>query len=121
MAFDADVTTITASNSAAAAEKLEQAGGEVDWPSSLKDIPAFTKGKFKETVEMGGGMYAISFIGVSESDVDWYRQTLLDAGFQKQDSPDTEGYMRMDTDMAYSVGFTLEGEILQVVAIGQSY
>ncbi|MBP8641254.1 MAG: hypothetical protein KBI01_10245 [Oscillospiraceae bacterium] len=116
-----DTTTITVNNSAAAAEKDAAAGGSSDWPESVKGIPEFTKGSYIETVEMGGGMYAINFKDVTEEDLDWYRSTLKSAGFEKQDSEDTEGYAKFDAEKAYSVGFVLEGGKLQIIVLSSSY
>ena len=116
-----DTTTISVSNSAAAAEKEASAGGSADWPESVNGIPEFTKGSYIETVEMGGGMYAINFIDVTEEDLDWYRSTLESAGFAKQDSQDTEGYAKFDAEKAYSVGFALENGKLQIIVLSGSY
>jgi len=121
LSYSEDSTTISANNSAVAAEKDAAAGGSADWPKSLEGIPAFSKGRFKETVEMGGGMYAITFLDVSEADLDEYRAALEKAGFQRQDSEDTEGYAKFGTAMAYSVGFMLEDGTLQIIAMSQSY
>lgn len=116
-----DITTISVNNSAAAAEKDAAAGGSVNWPEPIKTIPEFTKGSFKETVEMGGGMYALTFLNVTEADLVWYRGVLENAGFISQDSEDTEGYVKMGKATAYSVGFGLEGDTLQIVAMSTSY
>jgi hypothetical protein len=113
--------TLIANNSAAAAQKEEQSGGSADWPESVKGIPEFTKGTYKETVEMGGGMYAITYTGITESDLDWYRETLTSAGFISQEEADTEGYAKFDADMAYSVGFFLEGDTLQIIVLSGSF
>jgi hypothetical protein len=112
--------TLVANNSAAAAQKEEQAGGSANWPESVKSIPEFTKGTYKETVEMGGGMYAITYTNVTADDVDWYRSTLLKAGFISQEE-DTEGYSKLDTNMAYSVGFILTDTSLQLIVVSGSY
>ena len=122
LVYDEDTTTISVNNSAAAAEKEAAAGGgTADWPESVKGIPEFTKGSFIETVEMGGGMYAINFKDVTEDDLNWYRSTLKSAGFEKQDSDDTEGYAKFNTDKAYSVGFFLEDGKLQIIVMSSSY
>ena len=119
--YGEDVTTITVSNSAAAAEKDAAAGGSVKWPESAKGIPAFTKGTYKETIELGGGMYAITFIDVKETDLDWYRGVLKKAGFISQEEDDTEGYAKLDKDLVYSVGFSMEGDTLQIVVVSGSF
>ena len=119
--FTEELTTITVNNSAAAAEKEAAAGGTADWPESVKGIPEFTKGRYVETVEMGGGMFAINFNDVSEDDLNWYRDTLKAAGFEKQEGQDTEGYAKFDTDRAYSVGFFLEGGDLQIIVLSSMY
>ncbi len=121
LSYTDDTTTIIVKNSAAEGEKNDAAGGKVEWPDSLKDIPEFKKGKFKETVEMGGGMYSITFLDVTEDDLDWYRDEIKDAGFVSQESEDTEGYSKLGSGMAYSVGFTLTGSTLQIIAMSQSY
>ncbi len=121
MFYSEDVTTITAYNSAAAAEKESQAGGSVVWPESVKAIPSFTKGKYKETIGMGGGMYAITYLNVTAADLDWYRNTLKKAGFEKQEGEDTEGYFKIEQDATYSVGFSLEGDNLQLVVLSGTY
>lgn len=121
MFYSEDVTTITAYNSAVAAAKESQAGGSVVWPESVKAIPSFTKGKYKETVGMGGGMYAITYLSVTAADLDWYRNTLKQAGFEKQEGEDTEGYFKIEQDATYSVGFSLEGDNLQIVVLSGTY
>lgn len=115
LSYATDGTTIIANNSAVTAQKDAAAGGTVDWPDALKAVPAFSKGKFKETVDMGGNMYTITFNEVSASDLDDYKNELLSNGFQRQDSEDTEGYMKMDSNSAYSVGFILSGDSLQII------
>lgn len=121
ISYTENSTTIIVNNSAAAAEKEASAGGSVDWPESIKGIPEFTKGSYIETVEMGGGMYAINYKDVTEEDVEWYRSALKSAGFEKQDSDDTEGYAKFSADKAYSVGFLLEDGKLQIIALSSSY
>lgn len=121
LSYAEDTTTIIANNSAAAAQSADATGGSPEWPDSAKGIPGFTKGNFKETVEMGGGMYAITYTGVEESDLDWYRAELKKAGFAIQDSEDTEGYAKLDKDKAYSVGFIFENDTLQIIVMSSSY
>lgn len=70
---------------------------------------------------MGGGMYTITFKGVTEDDLNWYRNTLKAVGFEKQESQDTEGYAKFDTDKAYSVGFVMERGNLQIIVLSGSY
>jgi hypothetical protein len=119
LSFDESVTTVIVNNSTAASQKEANAGGSTQWPDDAIDIPEFTKGSFLETVEMGGNMYAITFNDVTEVDLNWYRDELLSNGFEKQESEDTEGYMKMTTDTAYSVGFVLDGSTLQIIiAVG---
>jgi len=121
LSYSEDTTTIVANNSAVAAQNAEGAGGKADWPESAKAIPVFTKGTFKETVEMGGGMYAITFTGVTDADLDWYRGELDKAGFVSQENEDTEGYAKWDKNMAYSVGFVYENGTLQLIVMSGSY
>ncbi len=112
-------TTVIANNSAVAAAKANDAGGSTHWPDSMKDVPVFDNGHFTEAVEMGGGMYALNFKNVTEAELDAYRNTLLKAGFQRQEGTDTEGYALLKANAAYSVGFALVGDKLQLVlAIG---
>ena len=115
--YSEDTTTITAHNSAAEAEKNASAGGDVNWPQTLQAIPQFNKGRYKETVEMGGGMYTISYVDVKTADLDDYRNALEAAGFQQEEQ---DGYLKLDGKIAYSVGFTLVGDALQIMAMSQS-
>lgn len=121
LSYDDSSVTLIANNSAAAAQKADQPVGSARWPESFSGIPEFTKGTYKETVEMGGGMYAITYTGVSEADVEWYRETLLNAGFVRQEQEDTEGYAKLDTDKAYSIGFIIIEDTLQLIAVSGSY
>ncbi|NCB74970.1 MAG: hypothetical protein EOM51_09560 [Clostridia bacterium] len=121
LTYSEDTTTIVANNSAAAAQSPEGAGGSPEWPDSAKGIPVFAKGSFKETIEMGGGMYGITYTGVDESDLDWYRNELKKAGFESQENEDTEGYAKMDKNMAYSVGFIYDSGMLQIIVMSSSY
>lgn len=114
-------TTIVANNSAAAAQSADKVGGSPEWLDSAEGIPEFTKGNFKETFEMGGGIYGITYTGAEESNLDWDRAELKKAGFAIQDSEDTEGYAKLDKDMAYSVGFIFENGTLQIVVMSSSY
>lgn len=115
--------TIIANNSAAAENSTTSAMDTKngDWPESLKGIPEFTKGNYKETLEMGGNMYAITYTGITEYELEWYRNTLKKAGFESQQIEDSEGYMKMDKDTAFSVGFNLSGDTLQIVAAIGTY
>ena len=115
--YSEDTTTITAHNSAVEAEKNASAGGSVDWPQTLQAIPQFNKGSYKETIEMGGGMYAISYADVTAADLDDYRKALEAAGFHQEE---TDGYLKLGGGTAFSVGFTLVGDALQIVAMSQS-
>ena len=119
LSYSADSTTIVANNSAVAAAKDATDGGVTQWPASAKAIPEFTKGTYVETVSMGGEMYAITFSGITEDDLNWYRNTLKSAGFISQENEDTEGYAKMTANASYSVGFVKTGNKLQIyVAIG---
>lgn len=115
LSYSESGTTVIANNSAVAAEKAVATGGSTQWPESMKEIPAFDNGHYTETVDMGGGMYALSFKNVTEADLDGYRNTLLKAGFQRQEGTDSEGYALFKADIAYSVGFALAGDKLQVI------
>lgn len=117
IAYSEDTTTIVANNSAVAAQKETNAGGAVDWPESAKGIPVFTKGKFKETVLMGGEMYSITFLDVTDADLEWYRGVLKKEGFMRQESQDSEGYSRMENGKVYSVGFAMEKGTLQLIVL----
>lgn len=117
LSFSGDTITIIVDNSGAKVKNAEDQG-ELKWPESLKGIPVFTKGNYKETVEMGGGMYAITFTGVSNADMDQYRSTLKNAGFISQENEDAEGYMKFVGDNSWSVGFNYSGDTLQLIMIG---
>lgn len=91
------------------------------WPAAIKSVPQFTKGSHKGTLDMGGGMYMISYQGVTPNDLDWYRKTLEKAGFVKVEGEDTEGYAKPEKDKAYSVGFTLDSGNLQVIVASAEY
>ncbi len=117
LSYSADGTTIVVNNSAAAAAKETASAGKTQWPDSAKSIPEFTKGKYKETVEMGGGMYAITFTAVTEADLEQYRNTLKKAGFERQDQEDTEGYGKISKNTAFSVGFIISGDTLQIIVL----
>lgn len=121
LSFTEDTTTIIANNSAAASQKDAAAGGSVEWPEAVNSVPVFTKGKYKETIDMGGNMYTITFNEVSEEDLDWYRNELINNGFKLQTSEDTEGYMKTDANAAYSVGFVLDGNSLQIIIYFGTY
>ena len=115
LSHDNNVATIIANNSAA--PQNAAATGKVQWPDTVKFIPAFTKGKYKETVDMGGGMYAVTFTGITDADLTEYRNVLKKAGFQHQKDEETEGYMAINNGNAYSVGFVRSGNDLQIVAL----
>lgn len=112
--FSSELTTVIANNPAAA-QKAPAGNNNLVWPSNAGPIPVFSGGTFKETVHMGDGMYAISFIGVSEAALSDYRATLRSAGFAKQDDSDTEGYMKIVGGTAYTVGLVRSGSSLQVM------
>jgi len=114
--YSVDVTTIVANNSAASG-KNETRAGAAQWPSAVKEIPVFDKGVYKETVDMGGGMYGITFTGVSETDLNHYRNVLLQSGFTKQEAEDTEGYGKINGSTALSVGLIISGDTLQIVVM----
>jgi len=115
LSYTADSTTIVVSNSAAAAEKDTTDGGKTQWPDAIKEIPEFTKGTYVETIPMGGNMYTITFSGVTDADVDWYRGQLTSSGFVSQENEDTEGYAKLVGNAAYSVGFVKTGSKLQII------
>jgi hypothetical protein len=117
LSFSDDMATIIVNNSGAAAKKVGDQG-EVKWPETLKGIPMFTKGKYKETVEMGGGIYAITFTEVSDADMDQYRSTLKNAGFISQKNEDTEAYGKFEGNNSWSVGFNYSGDTLQLIMLG---
>ncbi len=118
LTFSENGVTIIANNSAAEAIKNDASvsSGDVQWPDTLKGIPVFTKGNYKETVEMGGNMYAITYTGITESDLEWYRGLLENEGFMSQETDDYEGYMKMDGSKAFSVGFSNTEGTMQIVA-----
>ncbi|NTV89064.1 MAG: hypothetical protein HGA22_01670, partial [Clostridiales bacterium] len=64
---------------------------------------------------------SISYLNFTESDLEWYRAELKAAGFTRQEVEDSEGYMKMTESKAYSVGFAIEGETLQLVAVVGTY
>jgi hypothetical protein len=119
LSYSEEGTTIIANNSAAAAKKAENPG-KTQWPQSAKDVPEFTKAKYKETVEIGGGMYAITFTGVSAADLDWYRTTLKKAGFERDESSDTETYGKLNGNTIIGVGFDLSGDVLQIMIMNMT-
>ena len=112
--FSPELTTVIANNPAAA-KKAPAGNGNLVWPSNAGPIPVFSGGTFKETVHMGDGMYAITFVGVSEGALNEYRATLRSAGFAKQDDSDTEGYMKVAGGTAYTVGLVRSGSSLQIM------
>jgi len=121
LSYTADSTTIIANNSAAAAAKDTTDGGKTQWPASAKAIPEFTKGTYVETVSMGGGMYAITFSGITDADLDWYRNTLKSAGFVSQENDDTEGYAKITANASYSVGFVKTGTKVQIIVASGTF
>ena len=112
--FSPELTTVIANNPAAA-QKAPAGNRNLVWPSNAGPIPVFSGGTFKETVHMGDGMYAISFVAVSEAALNEYRATLRSAGFAKQDESDTEGYMKVVGGTAYTVGLVPSGSSLQIM------
>ena len=112
--FSPELTTVIANNPAAA-QKAPAGNRNLVWPSNAGPIPVFSGGTFKETVHMGDGMYAISFVAVSEAALNEYRATLRSAGFAKQDESDTEGYMKVVGGTAYTVGLVRSGSSLQIM------
>lgn len=121
LSYTAEGTTIVANNSAAAAAKDTTDGGKTQWPASAKAIPEFTKGTYVETVSMGGEMYAITFSGITDADLDWYRDTLKNAGFISQENEDTEGYAKMTGNASYSVGFIKTGNKVQIIVASGTF
>ena len=121
LCYSEDTTTITASNSTIAAQKDAAAGGNADWPEALTGVPEFSRGNFKETVDMGGNMYTITYNDVTDEDIDWYRGELLSNGFELQPEEDTEGYMKVDTNITYSVGMVRTGNAVQIVVFFGTY
>ena len=120
IAYSEESTTITVHNSSSSnTEKATTADGST-WPEALKEIPEFSKGKLKETIDMGGGMYTLTYLGVTSTDLDDYSQTLIASGYMETDT-ETPGYAKIAVDRSYSVGFVLEGDTLQIIAMVQSY
>ncbi len=118
--FSDNTATIVAENTAAAAEKPTSDGKTSVWPKTIKEIPAFTDGDYLETIELGGNMFAMTFLNVTDKALDAYRKTLLDAGFEKQDGDD-EGYAKLGESAAYSIGLILDGTTLQIIAAYGTY
>ena len=112
--FSPELTTVIANNPGAA-KKAPAGNNNLVWPSNAGPIPVFSGGTFKETVHMGDGMYAISFVGVAEAALNDYRAALRRAGFAKQDDSDTEGYMKIVGGTAYTVGLVRSGSSLQIM------
>jgi hypothetical protein len=121
LSYTADTTTIIVTNSAAAAAKDTTDGGKTQWPAAVKEVPEFTKGTYIETIAMGGNMYTITFSGITDADLDWYRNTLKSAGFVSQENQDTEGYAKMTGNASYSVGFAKTGNKLQIIVAFGTY
>lgn len=121
LTYSDESTTIMVNNSAAAADKANAkatgSGATGTWPEVAKDVPEFKAGKFVETVDLTGGFYAVTYTGVTQNDLDQYRKKLLEAGFTSQENEDTEGYARIDGKSAYSVGFVIEGDQLQLMIV----
>lgn len=120
-AYAEDGTTISVHNSAATANKDAAAGGSVEWPESISGVPVFTKGKYKETVDMGGNMYTITYLEVSEEDISAYESELLGKGFISQEMEDSVGYMKQDGNTAYSVGIIATGDTVQLIVYVGTY
>lgn len=112
--FSPELTTVIANNSAAV-QKTSVTNTGLVWPPNAGPIPVFSGGSFKETVHMGDGMYAISFVGVSEAAVNDYRAKLRGDGFAKQEDSDTEGYMKVIGGTGYTVGLVRSGSSLQIM------
>lgn len=122
ISFSEDITTIIANNSAADVEEQEASTvGKSDWPVSEKDIPEFTKGNFKETIEMGEGMYTVTYTGVTTADLDWYRNILKDDGFNLIEDSEEESYGKMTGSTSYAVGFIISGDTVQFVVMNSTY
>lgn len=119
--FDGEVVTISVHNSAATAIKDEAAGGEADWPEAISGVPEFTKGKYKETVDMGGNMFTITYLEVTPEDVEAYESELLAKGFISQEMEDSIGYMKQDGNTAYSVGIIASGDSIQLIVYVGTY
>lgn len=115
LSYSEEATTIIVNNSAAAAAKDAVTSGKTEWPTSAKDVPEFTKGKYKETIDMGSGMYSVTFTGVTSADVDWYTTTVKNAGYEKDESTDTETYGKRNGNTMNAVGFALIGDTLQIM------
>jgi hypothetical protein len=121
LSYTQDSTTIVVNNSAAAAAKDTTDGGKTQWPAAVKEVPEFTKGTYIETIPMGGNMYTVSFSGVTDADLDWYRGKLASSGFISQENEDTEGYAKITANATYSVGFTKTGNKLQIIVAFGTY
>lgn len=111
----------TTADSNSATGGTTAAGTSVQWPAAVKEVPEFTKGTYIETIPMGGNMYTISFSGVTDADLDWYRGKLASSGFISQENEDTEGYAKMTGNATYSVGFTKTGSKLQIIVAFGTY
>lgn len=121
LSFSSDLTTIIINNSAPATVKPDAAtSGNESWPTALKNIPEFTKGTYKETIEMGGGMYTITYTGVSESDIEWYRGELKKSGFASMEDSEEETYVKMQGSTSFAVGFSVSGDTLQMIIMTAS-
>lgn len=119
VSYSSGLVTVIADNPGAAADKTASPASAKNWPEAAKDIPAFTEGSFVETIDLGGNMYTITYKDVPSSALKSYKETLLAAGFMSQGNADTDGYAKMDTHASYSVGFTVEGDTLQIIiAVG---
>lgn len=119
LSFSPELTTVVANNPAAA-KKVPEGNTNLVWPSNAGAIPVFSGGTFKESVHMGEGMYAITFVGVSEAALNDYRSALRNANFQKQDEEDTEGYMKVIGGTAYTVGLVRSGSSLQILTFSMA-
>lgn len=119
LSYSEGMVSIIADNTAAASkEKTSSPASASNWPEVASAIPAFTDGSYVETIDMGGNMYTLTYKDVPASALENYSETLLAAGFVSQGN-ETNGYARMDTNAAYSVGFYMAGDTLQIViAVG---
>lgn len=118
LGYSEESTVIIISNSEIAEQKIASAGGKADWPEAMQVVPVFTAGKYVETVDMGGGMYAITYSEVTDSDLSSYMSTLKNAGFTEQVEGDTRAYLKMDGDHMYTVAWILDGGTLQIMCMG---
>lgn len=117
LSYSDKTVTILASNEGAAANKSSVPASVAKWPEAIKGVPVFSEGAYIETVDLGGNMFTITYKDVTESHIETYREDLLQAGFEKQEGQDTEGYFKTETKVSYSVGFILEGDTFQIIVV----